>query len=131
MLKKFLTIFMMSFVFVFVFTSLSSTASAYSSEDYIIEPPFNGEFQFTTGDGEWDGVIPNSHMFHVRLGVSSVLPSSDLNVRLCNSESGNCTPYKSFAGSSAFFSDMMPGIYYIDIVSTTRNGSGTVTFHKQ
>ncbi|QDI90898.1 hypothetical protein EPH95_06655 [Salicibibacter halophilus] len=127
MYKKVLPALMLAIVFVMASFGFSSTASAH------IDPPFSSEFDFTTGDGVWDGTIQNSNTFNATINVDVPGDATNLQARLCSSN-GNCTEYKGFdeyVGDHNYFYYLAPGTYYGDIVSTSGSEvSGTVTYNK-
>ncbi|MBT2652765.1 hypothetical protein [Oceanobacillus sp. ISL-73] len=124
MFKKGFALIVMSCAFIFAFTGFSSTAFADDASIQNVKM-----FKFKTGDGQWDGSISSSRMFDVNIEVDAP-HAATIQVRLCNANSGNCTPYKwlTLANRTEFLS-MLPGTYYGDIVVRGFNQtSGTVTY---
>ncbi|MFC7443429.1 hypothetical protein [Laceyella putida] len=92
---------------------------------------------FVTEDGKWDGyVVTDSHYRNVYVFVNDLYrvnrnsgastymgkDASALSVRLCSESSGNCTAPKSFnSNAEAYFTDMLPGDYYVDISDSWPN----------
>lgn len=124
MFKKCFAVFVMAFAIVFSFTGLSSTAFA---DDASIQKV--RVFKFATGDGQWDGQVTGSRTFDVNIEVDAQ-HASLIQVRLCNANTGNCTPFKWLTQMNrSEFLSMLPGTYYGDIVVRGfSETSGTVTY---
>lgn len=114
----------MVFAIVFAFAGLSSTAFA---DDASIQN--ERVVKFSTDDGQWDGSVSSSSTFDVNIEVDAPHAAA-IEVRLCNVDTGNCTPFKSLTlANRTEFLSLSPGTYYGDIVVRGFNEtSGTVTY---
>ncbi|SDW32017.1 hypothetical protein SAMN05444487_102241 [Marininema mesophilum] len=111
----------MAILFVALFTFMVvSAVPAYAATDY-------GNNYFKTEDGKYDHTFKATsseknvqvYAFEIKkvkisTGEKSDGSSSSLDVRLCNSSSGNCTSWKNLS-MAVQFTDMKPGTYYADI----------------
>ncbi|WP_338448447.1 hypothetical protein R4Z09_19750 [Niallia oryzisoli] len=83
-------------------------------------------WNFTTHDGKWDGAAnptyskPNVQVDVYPLQGEIGRPGFELEVRLCNANTGNCTVFKNVQWIKSgygrvHFTNMKPGKYFVDI----------------
>ncbi len=76
-------------------------------------------FEFTTGDGQWDGQINVPNGGYVAIKINDWGNHDDLKVRLCSAATGNCTVFKPISygppGNTTTFTNMVGGLYYGDV----------------
>ncbi|QGH34277.1 hypothetical protein GI584_09675 [Gracilibacillus salitolerans] len=120
MFRKFMSILILSVVF---FVVSISFASAVEAENF-------GPYRFTTDDGRWDGKLyaRSGQTVYAKIDNWSY---SRVSVRLCSSQSGNCTSFKTptWPYGSVTFTNMASGTYYGDVISHNKPyAAGEITF---
>ncbi|WP_124726589.1 hypothetical protein [Staphylospora marina] len=125
MLKKLAgatAVFMMAVVFVFSPAAYADTEygpASWRTEDGKYELTFTT----TTSENDVQVSVWDLYKVHKTSGAQSSTNADSLQVRLCNTSTGNCTAYKTFYVENhlppiyyyQIFTNMKPGTYYVDI----------------
>ncbi|MCP3027066.1 hypothetical protein [Halobacillus sp. A5] len=120
MFRKFMSILILSVVFFVVSLSFASAAEAKTF----------GPYRFTTDDGRWDGKLEAHSGQTVYVNIDN-WSYSRVSARLCSSQSGNCTSFKTptWPYGSVTFTNMTSGTYYGDVISLDEPyATGEITF---
>ncbi len=110
----------------FLFASMAVTTPASAAQDF-------GPYQWSTGDGRWDGkleVSSNGQNVAAKIDVWTI--ETPVSIRLC-SHNGNCTGFKSVSAGATtvvYFTNMSSGTYYGDIISNhpTYEAAGEIKY---
>ncbi|MCC2249798.1 hypothetical protein JUJ52_07425 [Virgibacillus sp. AGTR] len=109
----------------------AETTGNESPKNEINAVKYFGPFPFTTRDGKWDGQfsVPSLGDVTIRLSGEDLYWESG-RVRICNRDSGRCTlwgPLSVGTQPSRTITDVLPGVYYVDVDYAMNVFSGTST----